>query len=107
MSGRDPEPNYPETPEPPSDCRITDSGSLASVNPAAITALKPGSILRVQEINPGSAPKLGAFDAATQVGRVVCRKELAILRCLAKGVLFEAEIQAINGGNITVVVRNA
>lgn len=77
------------------------------MNPAAIGALRPGSILRVEEINPNLAPKLGAFDTVTQVGGVVCRKELAILRCLAKGVPFEAEIQAINGGNITVLVRNA
>jgi hypothetical protein len=88
------------------DCPAGFRTILASPNPEAIDELELGEILDLVRIDQPVRGVLAKRLDGVTVGAVI--RELVRLReCIARGVLYEAEVVSITGGAVTVDVRQS
>lgn len=88
------------------DCPVGFRTILASPNQEAIDELEAGEILDLVRIDQPVRGVLAKRLDGVTVGAVV--RELVRLReCIARGVMYEAEVVSIAGGAVTVDIRQS
>lgn len=77
---------------------------LGSPDPDAVARLIRGDVLDVLRIDD-PVRGVGAFTADGVLVGAVTREILALRRCLSEGILYIGEVRSVNGGAVTIVIR--
>ncbi|WIB67438.1 hypothetical protein DEI93_16030 [Curtobacterium sp. MCBD17_035] len=105
MSGSDPSVRRSAQPSGgPDECAIRFTTVLGSPNPDVVEDLDEGEILDIEKIDDPIRGVIAVRYTGETCGALT--RDIALLRkCIDGGIEYEAEVQRLVGGSVTVEVR--
>jgi hypothetical protein len=94
----------PSAPRDPCDT-LAFRAALNSPQAAVLTAVTVGHVLDVV-LSPPPQQVVSVLHMGAVAGVLTGPRVPSLIRCLQNGYLFEAEVEALNGGDCTVGVRS-